>query len=164
MTALDWIFLFVLLLSMLIGAWRGLVYEVLSLGNWALAFFLAQHFAPAFAAWLPMTNATEAIRYGAAFVLLFVVAVFAGSLVIWLISQLFKAAGLRPADRALGAVFGLMRGAVVLLAAAVLVTMTLWKSEPWWTQSIAAQWATAAVKGLKPVLPPEFGKYLPPTG
>ena len=159
--ALDWIFLAILLLSMLIGGWRGLVYEVLSLANWALAFFLARHFAPAFAAWLPMTNATEAIRYGVAFVLLFVVSVFAGSLLIWLVSQLFKAAGLRPADRVLGALFGLIRGAVVLLAATVLVTMTSWKSAPWWTESVAAAWATAAVAQIKPVLPPEFGKYLP---
>ena len=159
--ALDWILLAILLLSMLIGAWRGLVYEVLSLANWALAFFLAQHFSPAFAAWLPMTNASEAIRYGVAFVLLFVVSVFAGSLLIWLVSQLFKAAGLRPADRALGAVFGVLRGAVVLLAATVLVTMTPWKSQLWWTQSTAAAWAVAVVAQIKPVLPPEFGNYLP---
>ena len=159
--ALDWIFLGILLLSMMVGAWRGLVYEVLSLANWALAFFLARHFAPAFADWLPMTSATEAVRYGIAFVLLFVLSVFAGSLVIWLISQLFKAAGLRPADRALGAVFGLIRGGVVLLAATVLVAMTSWKSEPWWTESVSAVWATTAVEKLKPVLPPEFGKYLP---
>jgi membrane protein required for colicin V production len=159
--ALDWIFLAILLLSTLIGAWRGLVYEVLSLVNWALAFLLARHFSPAFAAWLPLTNATEAIRYGVAFVLLFVLSVFAGSLLIWLVSQLFKAAGLRPADRALGAVFGLVRGAVVLLAAGVLVGMTSWKFEPLWTESVAAAWATLAVGQIKPVLPPEFGKYLP---
>ena len=158
--ALDWIFLAILLLSMLIGAWRGLVYEVLSLANWALAFFLARYFSPVFAAWLPMTNATEAIRYGLAFVLLFVVSVFAGSLLIWLVSQLFKAAGLRPADRALGAIFGLLRGAVVLLAATVLLSMTSWKSAPWWTESVAAAWAMAAVEQIRPVLPPEFGKYL----
>ena len=159
--ALDWIFLAILLLSMLVGAWRGLVYEVLSLANWALAFFLARHFSPAFADWLPMTNATGAIRYGVAFVLLFVLCVFAGSLLIWLVSQLFKAAGLRPADRALGAVFGLVRGVVVLLAASVLVSMTSWKLESWWTESVAAAWATVAVGQIKPVLPPEFGKYLP---
>ena len=31
MAALDWIFAAVLLASMLVGAWRGLVFEVLSL-------------------------------------------------------------------------------------------------------------------------------------
>ena len=38
MLALDWIFGGVLLLSLLVGAWRGLVVEVLSLANWAVAF------------------------------------------------------------------------------------------------------------------------------
>lgn len=161
MLALDWIFIGVLLLSILVGAWRGLVYEVLSLANWALAFFLARYFAPEVALRLPMAGASEVVRYGAAFVLVFIAAVFAGSVLIWLVSKLFQVAGLRPADRALGAVFGLMRGVVVLLAAAVLVAMTPLRLEPWWTQSTAARWATATVKGLKPVLPPEFGRYLP---
>ena len=110
---------------------------------------------------LPMEGASELIRYGAAFVLVFVVAIFAGSVLTWLASRLFQAVGLRPADRALGAVFGLMRGAVVLLAAAVLVAMTPFQSALWWTESAAAAMATATVKGLKPVLPQEFGKYLP---
>ena len=65
MPTLDWIFLAVLLLSMVIGAWRGLVFEVLSLLTWAAAFVLAQWFAPAAAQWLPMSGATEGIRYAA---------------------------------------------------------------------------------------------------
>ena len=161
MLALDWILIGVLLLSIAIGAWRGLVYEVLSLANWALAFFLAQYFAPEVALRLPMAGASEVVRYGIAFVVVFVAGVMAGSILIWLVSKLFQVAGLRPADRALGAIFGLMRGVVVLLAATVLVAMTPLKTEPWWTQSTAAGWATATAKGLKPVLPLEFGKYLP---
>ena len=42
MADLDWICLAVLALSLSIGAWRGLVYEVLSVVNWVLAFVLAQ--------------------------------------------------------------------------------------------------------------------------
>ena len=146
---------------MLVGAWRGLVYEVLSLFNWVAAFVAARWFAPEVAERLPMDGASEVLRYGAAFVLVFVAVVFVGSVLIWLVSKLFQAAGLRPADRALGAVFGLMRGAVVLMALAVLVAMTPLKTEAWWTQSTAAGWATAIIKGLKPVLPPEFGRFLP---
>jgi membrane protein required for colicin V production len=40
--ALDWIFAAVLLASMAIGAWRGLVFEVLSVAGWVASFFLAQ--------------------------------------------------------------------------------------------------------------------------
>ena len=161
MVGLDWGFLGILLLSILVGAWRGLVYEVLSLFNWAAAFVAARWFAPEVAERLPTDGASEVLRYGAAFVLVFVASVFVGSVLIWLVSKLFQAAGLRPADRALGAVFGFMRGAVVLMALAVLVAMTPLKTEAWWAQSRAAGWATALVKGLKPVLPPEFGRFLP---
>ena len=161
MLALDWVFGGVLLLSLLVGAWRGLVVEVLSLANWAVAFVAAQWFAPAFALRLPFDGASELVRYVAAFALVFIGAVFAGSLLIWVVSRLFQAAGLRPADRVLGGVFGVVRGVAVLLAAAVLVAMTPMKSEPWWTGSTAAAWATATAKGLKPVLPQEFGRYLP---
>ncbi|TXJ07919.1 MAG: CvpA family protein, partial [Alicycliphilus sp.] len=39
MAALDWVFLTVLAASLLIGAWRGLVFELLSLAGWVVAFF-----------------------------------------------------------------------------------------------------------------------------
>lgn len=161
MVALDWIFLVLMLLSLAIGAWRGLVYEVLSLATWFAAFVLAQWFAPAVANYLPMAGSSETIRYAAGFVVVFIGAVFAGSILTWLVSRLFQVAGLRPADRVLGAVFGAMRGVVVVLAAAVLVSMTPLQGDAWWTESVGATWATATVRGLKPVLPQEFGRYLP---
>ena len=160
MATLDWIFLVVLALSFLIGAWRGLVYEVLSLGTWIAAFYLAQWFAPVAAQWLPMSGATETIQYAAGFVVVFILTMFAGSMLTWLISRLFRVAGLRPADRVLGAVFGALRGVVLVLVTAVLVGMTPMQHEAWWTQSVSGQWASAMVRGLRPVLPQEFGKYL----
>ena len=45
MHALDWIFLVVLGASLLIGAWRGLIFELFSLAGWVAAFFAAQWFA-----------------------------------------------------------------------------------------------------------------------
>lgn len=161
MATLDWVFLGVVVLSMVLGAWRGLVVEVLSLFNWAAAFVLAQWLAPDVATRLPMAGASETIRYAAAFGLIFLLAVFAGSILIWLVGKLFQVGALRPADRTLGAVFGVMRGVVLALAAVVIVGMTPLKAESWWTVSTLAGWATTTVRGLKPVLPQEFGKYLP---
>lgn len=161
MVSLDWIFLAVLAVSLLVGTWRGLVYEVLSLATWVAAFFLAQWFAPVAAQWLPMAGATETIQYAAGFVVVFILAMFAGSLLTWLISRMFQVAGLRPADRLLGAIFGALRGVVLILVAAVVVGLTPMQQDAWWTQSVGAHWAAATVKGLKPVLPQEFGKYLP---
>ena len=161
MAVLDWVFGAVLLASFLLGAWRGLIFELLSLATWAVAFILAQWFAPDVAQMLPMSGAGEAVRYAAGFVLTFIAAVFAGGLVAVLLKKLISAAGLAPADRMLGAVFGLVRGVVVLLAVTVVVAMTPMKKSVWWTESIGANVLNAAVKGLKPVLPHEFGRYLP---
>ena len=161
MPALDWIFIAVLLASLLLGAWRGLVYEVLSLLSWIAAFVLAQWFAPDLAPKLPMTGAGEALRYAAAFALVFVLCVFVGGLLAKLVQKLFAAVGLQPADRALGSVFGVLRGVVLLLAATVVIGMTPLRSGAWWQQSVGAGFTLAALAGLKPVLPLEFGRYLP---
>jgi membrane protein required for colicin V production len=161
MHTLDWIFLAVLLISLVVGAWRGLVYELLSVVNWIVAFVLAQWFAPVAAQWLPLSNATEVVRYAAGFVLVFVLTLFAGGLLTFLISKLVAAVGLRPVDRVLGAAFGLVRGVILLLAFAVVFGMTPMVKSPWWQDSTGASIATVALQGLKPMLPDEFGKYLP---
>ena len=161
MPMLDWIFVAVLCISLLAGLWRGLVYELLSVVNWIAAFVLAQWFAPVAAHWLSLDGATEVVRYGAGFVLVFVLSLFAGGLVAFLISKLVAAVGLRPVDRVLGAVFGLVRGVVILLVLAVVVGMTPMAKGPWWQESTGAGIATVSLQGLKPVLPQEFGKYLP---
>src|SRR4051812_27382656 len=103
MTALDWVFLAVLVASLLLGAWRGLVYEVLSVISWVAAFILAQWFAPQAAALLPLGNSSEVVRYAAGFVVVFIAVVFAGALSGLLIKKLVEAVGLRPIDRLLGA-------------------------------------------------------------
>ena len=54
LSAVDWILLAVLGLSLLLGLWRGIVQEVLSLVGWVAAFYVSQMYAPHAAAWLPM--------------------------------------------------------------------------------------------------------------
>jgi membrane protein required for colicin V production len=161
MATLDWIFLAVLGASLLVGAWRGLVYEVLSVMSWIAAFIVAQWLAPDAAAWLPVQRAPEAGRYAIGFVAVFLAVVFAGGLLAWLTKKLVQAVGLRPVDRVLGAAFGLIRGAVLLLAVAVVINMSPARGAAWWTESRGAEAAMAALKNLKPMLPEQFGQYLP---
>lgn len=161
MATLDWIVAAVLAASVLLGLWRGLVYEVLSVLNWLAAFVLAQWLSPRVALLLPLGQAGESLRYAAAFVLVFILALFAGGLLAWLTKKLVEAIGLRPVDRALGGLFGLVRGMVAVLALAVVVHLTGLREGPWWTESMTAGVATAALRGLKPMVPESFGSYLP---
>ena len=72
MAALDWIFAAVLAASLVIGAWRGLVFELLSLAGWVVAFFAAQWFAADVGAGLPMGDADPTWRHVAGFAVVFV--------------------------------------------------------------------------------------------
>jgi membrane protein required for colicin V production len=158
--ALDWVILATLLLSLALGAWRGLVYEVLSVLGWIAAFIVAQLYAATFGAMLPMSGATEALRYAAGFVLTFIASAFAAGLLAWLSKKLIQTIGLRPVDRTLGALFGLLRGIVILLAATTAVLMTPLKDADWWKQSSGASVLSAVLRGIKPILPNEVGQYI----
>lgn len=156
----DWVLLAVLALSLLVGLWRGLVFEVLSLVGWLAAFFMAQWFAPDVAHWLPLSTASAPVRFAAAFILTFVGAVFLAGLIAALLKKLVAAVGLRPVDRVLGGLFGVVRGLVLLLAATVAIEMTPLHTSSWWQESRGAPWLSAALQGLKPALPAQFARYL----
>jgi membrane protein required for colicin V production len=88
MAALDWIFLLVLVASLLLGAWRGLVFETLSLAGWVAAFFAAQHLADTAGGMLPMGQADALLRHIVGFAVVFIAVVFAASFVAWMAKRL----------------------------------------------------------------------------
>jgi membrane protein required for colicin V production len=110
----DIIILGIILLSCLFGGFRGLVKEALSLAFWIGAALLAMAFSDVAAARLTGVSANPVVRQMAAFVLIFVFTVFAGGLISNLISTLMSKAGLGGVDRALGALFGIIRGVVIV--------------------------------------------------
>ena len=161
MDAVDWILLAVLGVSVLLGMWRGLVREVISLAGWIAGFWLAQAWAPEAGGWLPLQGASEVLRYLAGFISVFLAVLIVSVLLGWLISKLVSAVGLGVVDRLLGGVFGGLRGVVLLLTLTVVVSLTPVQSAAWWTNSPVAQALVQGLQSLKPVLPAHFGKYLP---
>ncbi|MEP6720673.1 MAG: CvpA family protein [Variovorax sp.] len=161
MALLDWAVIAALALSVLVGMVRGLVFELMSLAGWVLAFFVAQWLAESVAAWLPIGAPDATWRYALAFVLVFVAVAFVAGLVTALVRKLIVAAGLRPVDRTLGAAFGFARGAVALLAVAVAVHLFSLSDSAWWRESRSATVLDAALQGLKPALPEKLASYLP---
>jgi len=160
-TSTDWILLAILLASLVMGAWRGLVYEVMSVIGWLAAFVLAQWFAADVAARLPMQSAGDSLRYAAGFVLVFIASVFVAGLISAMLRKVITVIGLRPVDRLLGAGFGVFRGVILLLALTVVLQLTSMTQNDWWQQSKGGPVLTALLKGLKPILPERFGAYLP---
>ena len=158
----DWLLCTVLLLSMVAGAWRGLVYELMSLAAWVAAFVLAQWLAQDVAQILPfLQSAAAQVQYAAAFVLVFVASLFAAGLLSWLVRKVVETVGLRPVDRALGAVFGVARGVLLLLVVTVVVQLLGMAHQPWWQEAQGPAWLEVLLNGLKPVLPDALRAYLP---
>jgi len=158
---LDWIAVTLIVVSMLFGLMRGLVFEVISLMGWVAAFIAAQWLASDVAAWLPFGEPQATWRYPLAFVLVFVGVAFGVGLVAALTRKLITVVGLRPVDRILGAAFGAARGAVALLVLAVVVHLLVLSDSAWWRDSLSAGVLDAALQGLKPALPEKLASYLP---
>ena len=152
----------ILLLSLLVGIWRGLVHELMSLAGWVAAFVVAQWLAEGVAGWLPVRREAAAqVRYAVSFVLVFVLTMFAAALLSWLLGKVVATVGLRPVDRSLGGIFGLVRGLVFLLVLAVVVHLLGMRSQPWWQESRLTPMLELLLAGMKPVLPQVLQAWLP---
>jgi membrane protein required for colicin V production len=78
----------------------------------------------------------------------------------WLATLLLKASGLRPLDRVLGALFGVARGALVVLVLVLLAGLTPLPQQQWWRQALFAPPLETAVLAVMPWLPPELAKRI----
>ncbi len=158
---IDWTLLAVLAASVVVGFVRGFVFECLSLAGWVVAWFAAQWAAPDLAPRLPVGAPGSALNLAAALALCFL-----GALVVWgllakLIRMLIHATPLSLLDRLLGGGFGVLRGAVLLLAVTAVVALTPAAQSPSWRSSHGAHWLGAALQVLKPVLPDSAAHLLP---
>ena len=166
MTALDalqvgWVdigILLVLVLSVIVGAMRGFVYELLSLVGWLAAWIAAQWFGPELAQHLPIGVPGSPMNLGAGYVITFVAALVVWTLGAKLVRLLIHATPLSLIDRVLGAGFGLLRGLLILLVAATLVALTPAARSPIWQASQGAAWLDGAVHTLRPLLPDGMGR------
>jgi membrane protein required for colicin V production len=156
MSALDIAILAVLALSVAWGIWRGFVRETLSLVGWVLAFLAANAVAAQLGELLPASWARAEVRVLIAFVVVFVLVLSATTLVAALLSKLFKRAGLGGVDRTLGALFGLARGIVILLAITIAAGLTSMPRDPMWKASVGAGMLVRTVLQLRPWLPPRL--------
>jgi len=156
----DWALLAVLLASVIVGLVRGLLFEVLSLLGWVAAFVAAQTLAPDVAPHLPVGAAGSALNHGAAFAVVFVLALIVWMLTARLIRLIVHATPLTLIDRTLGGVFGLVRALVLLLAVATVVSFTPAVRAGPWQASLGAAWLGVLLSGIKPVLPPALARHL----
>jgi len=135
-TLLDLAALLVVVLSVLISVVRGAMREVMSIVSWVASVFLAVYLAPAAATLLPAQLANPSLRLAAAFVAILLLSLLLFGLVALSLSKLVRKSGLSASDRALGALFGLARGVVILVVLTLLAGLTRLPREPAWRDAM----------------------------
>lgn len=160
MTVFDYVVLAILLASVALGAWRGVVGEIIALVAWVLAFFAAKWFGSDVAQFLSAGIADPAIRLVAAWILIFVAVLLLMALVRLAVRGLLKALGLSLSDRLLGLFFGLARGLIIVLVIVGVGGMTSLPREKWWNEAVLSAPLETAVLASKPWLPPEVSKRI----
>jgi membrane protein required for colicin V production len=158
-SGLDIAVIVVLVLSISWGAWRGMVHEVFSLAGWILAFVAAYLFTAPLAETLPSAMRQE-LRVVLAFLLVFVGTLVVATLAATLLTRFVKGVGLLHLDRSLGALFGLVRGLLLLVAFAIFAGLTPMPQKAFWTGSVMGRPLAETAIQLKPWLPPAFAKRL----
>jgi membrane protein required for colicin V production len=125
MTWVDLVVLAVLAISALLAFLRGLVREVLGLGAWVGAITAAIWCLPRvrsqFQSWLGETPWVDPVALGVVFVITLIVL----SIVSRWISALVRASPVGGLDRTLGLVFGLVRGAALVVLAYIIAGMVV---------------------------------------
>jgi membrane protein required for colicin V production len=161
MATVDIALIAVLAASVIVGLARGLVFEVLSLVGWVVAYVAAQCLATEVAPHVPVGRPGSAVNYAAAFGATFVLVLVVWAILARLVRLLIHATPLSAIDRVLGAGFGLLRGLMLLMVVATVVALTPWSRSTAWQSSQGASWLKEALAQLKPVLPEDVARHLP---
>ncbi|MBU8546288.1 MULTISPECIES: CvpA family protein [Roseomonadaceae] len=164
MTWVDAIILALLLLSAVLAYFRGLVREVLGVGAWAGAIVLAimaePQVTPLIAEHVDPPWLATGLAVGGVFLVVLVVLKL---LIAWLAGHVQRSA-LGGVDRVLGLVFGLARGAFVVVIAYIVAGLVLPDSDRWPDPVRQARSLPLAAQGAAWIvaqLPEEFRPRLP---
>lgn len=115
MNALDWVIIVVLVVSMVTAAAQGFFFEIFSFAGAVIGYLLAAWEYKSVASWFAPYVKTEWIAQSAAFLAVFLAVVITAGIIGRIARWAAGTVGLRWVDRLLGAAFGVLRGALVVM-------------------------------------------------
>lgn len=159
MTWVDGVCIGVLVASAILAFWRGFVRETLGIGAWVgavvAAFALRPVIKPFFDAFVTPPWLADGLAVGS----VFLVVLIALTLVVNAIANRVEASALGGMDRSLGAVFGLARGAFIVVLAYIVGGLFLPATDRWPEAVLDARALPIVVSGAQTVanmLPAEY--------
>ncbi|MCR9255173.1 MAG: CvpA family protein [Alphaproteobacteria bacterium] len=164
LNSIDLIVIGTVVLSGLLSLFRGFVKEVLSVGSWVGAALVALY---GFGYAQPIARehiGSELIADLAAVLALFVVALVVFSVLTHILCEMVKDGAVGAVDRSLGFGFGVLRGAVIVsLAVIVLDTLIPDRTEQpgWATEARTRPWLDDGARLLLGMVPRDLREQLP---
>jgi membrane protein required for colicin V production len=164
MNWVDGVVLAVLALSAIVALFRGLVQEVLGIGAWVGAAFAALALQPALSPYLLDAVETPWIADAIALAGVFLVVLVVLKIAIAVVARRVQDSALGGTDRALGMVFGLARGAFLVVVAYILGGMVLPPEPERWPDPVRQARSLPLVadgaRWLMDKLPPDYRRPL----
>lgn len=159
MTTLDYGIVGLVAVSALLGMFRGIVREVLSLAGWVVAFLATKWLAPDLEPLLP-SGISASLRMPAAYGVVFLLSLTAMGLITVLVATVIRTAGLGFADRILGILFGLGRGLLVIILMVLAAGMTAIPKEAFWQQALLTKPLELMAVSVMPWLPEAISRHI----
>ncbi len=151
---IDYIIICIFFLSTLVGLMRGLMRELIAILTWGIALLGASLFASPLAEKITsilhvneaLATATQSmavdptkyvslIALSISFMSIFIGILIIGSVINYLISSAVELAGISIGNRLLGAIFGLLRGFLIIFVLIFFVELSPLSKEAAWTES-----------------------------
>jgi membrane protein required for colicin V production len=135
MTFVDYGFFITIVISSLLGCYRGFIRELLSIIAWFFAFYLAQSFSPILASKLHWID-TESFRDLIAYFLIFISVLVSSMGVIAILNKFIKYTGLTLPNILLGGMFGLLRALLIGLVCHFVIQSTSFEKNSAWQDAL----------------------------
>lgn len=160
MTGFDYAVLIIVGLSVTFSIMRGAVKEVLAIIGWVAAFYVGRTYTDQLLPMMPPDIPTEPLRVLAAFLILFLATLLLATLLGIAISAIIRKIGLGWLDRLLGAVFGVLRGLLVVCVLVFLAGFTDYPKDSRWRNAMFSAPIEALVVSLLPWVPESMSQHI----
>jgi len=160
-TTVDFIVIGIISFSAILGLIRGFTREALSLTGFLLAMYLAYTFSGVIATkWLTTVPGGTTGQNVLAFAGIFIVVLILSKIISSLFTRVVSTIGLSFFDRLLGAVFGFLRGALIVVVLSTLFALTDIPKSAEWKDALTKPAIETAVGLIRNWLPLDWAEQL----
>jgi membrane protein required for colicin V production len=152
MNITDYYVIAAVVISAVVGCFRGFLREAIAFVTWIVALFIAWHFSDSIAPHLGGLLAGSPIATWAARVILVALILLAGAGIGVVVAHYVRLSIFNGMDRFLGFIFGAFRGFVLLGVFVILGQVLRLDGEHWWRKSTLKPYGESIASGLRVVI------------